>query len=73
MPGYFVALLLRQTGTLLERLFYTITWSIAILLSVYSIDTITPGSQSVPINLVIPVLTIILLAYDHFHRPVRGV
>ncbi len=45
VPGYFAALLLRNTGTLLETLFYTLAWSIGILLSVYSLQTIIPGSE----------------------------
>jgi len=72
VPGYFVALILRNTGTLLETLFYTLAWSAAILLSVYSLQTIIPGSGSLPIKLVVPTLTVFLLAYDHFHRPSRG-
>jgi hypothetical protein len=72
VPGYFVTLILRNTGTLLETFFYTIAWSTAILLSVYSLETIIPGSQSLPIKLVVPALTIFLLAYDHFHKPSRG-
>ncbi|MDA4113032.1 MAG: hypothetical protein OK474_03200 [Thaumarchaeota archaeon] len=69
VPGYFVTLLLRNTGSLLERLFYTIAWSVAIVLSAYSVETILPGNQLLPIPLVIPILTIVLLAYDRFRKP----
>ncbi|MGD0636650.1 MAG: hypothetical protein ABSA72_01240 [Nitrososphaerales archaeon] len=72
VPGYLVTLILRNTGTLLETIFYTIAWSTAILLSVYSIQTIVPGSGALPITLVVPALTIVLLAYIHFHKPTDG-
>jgi len=72
VPGYFITLLLRNTGSLLERLFYTITWSVALFLSVYSIESILPGNQLLPIELVIPGLTILLLAFDSLRRPKRG-
>ena len=73
VPGYFVALILRNTNSLLETVFYTIAWSMAVLLSAYSLQTIIPGSQNLPIKLVVPALTIFLLVYVHFHRPSRGV
>jgi hypothetical protein len=66
IPGYFVTLLLRETSTILERLFYSIVWSLAIFASVYSIRSL--GYQALPTNLTIPALTVVLLAYDHFHR-----
>jgi hypothetical protein len=66
VPGYFVMLLFRYTG-ILERLFYSVAWSIVILTSVYSLGTIMV-IQDLPLQLVIPALTIILLAYDNFHR-----
>jgi hypothetical protein len=72
VPGYFVTLLLRNTGSLLEKLFYAVAWSIAILLSAYSVETILPDNTLLPIQLVLPLLTILLLAYDYFRRPTRG-
>lgn len=66
VPGYFVTLLLRNTG-IIERLFYSIAWSVAILASVYSLGTIG-DTPYLPIELIIPTLTILLLAYDHFYR-----
>jgi hypothetical protein len=65
IPGYFVTLLLRETGTILERLFYSIAWSLAVLVSVYSLRTL--GYQALPMNLAIPVFTLVVLAYDYFH------
>jgi uncharacterized membrane protein len=72
VPGYFVTLLLGNTGSFLERLFYTIAWSVAILLSAYSVETILPGNQLLPINLVIPVLSIVLLVYVRYRKPLHG-
>ena len=71
VPGYFVASLLDKSGTLLDRVFYTLAWSVAVFGAVYSISTIVP-SGFFPIDLVIPVITILLLAYDYFHRPIQG-
>jgi hypothetical protein len=66
VPGYFVTTLVRNTGVL-ERLFYSIAWSVAILASVYSLKSIGI-IQHLPAELIIPSLTIVLLAYDSFHR-----
>ncbi len=68
VPGYFVTLLLRETDTVVERLFYSVAWSLALLASVYSVKTLTPAYQYLPINVVIPSVTIVLLAFDYFHR-----
>jgi uncharacterized membrane protein len=69
VPGYFVTLLFGKTGSLLERLFYALAWSVAIFLSAYSVETVLPGNQLLPIELVIPALTITLLAYDRLRKP----
>jgi hypothetical protein len=72
VPGYYVTLLIRNTDSLLEMLFYAVAWSVAILLSAYSVETILPGSPLLPIQLVVPALTILLLAYDYFRKPRGG-
>jgi hypothetical protein len=72
IPGYFFASLLEETGTILERLFYTLIWSVTIFGTVYSIETIMPSNQLFPISLVIPVLTLLLLGFEYYHRPLRG-
>ncbi len=66
VPGYFVTILLRTTG-ILDRLFYSLAWSLAILASVYSLAAIGTITD-VPLELVIPALTIAIMAYDYFYR-----
>lgn len=65
VPGYFVTLLLRETSTILDRVFYTIAWSLAIVATVYAIEQI--AYPDLPTNLAVPAFTVVLLAYDHFH------
>jgi hypothetical protein len=66
VPGYFATLLLRETGTILDGLFYSVAWSLAILAAVVAIESI--GYSDLPTNLIVPAVTIVLLAYDHFHQ-----
>ena len=66
VPGYFVTLVLHRSASFLEKLFYAFAWSIAILAAVHSIETISPIAIFPP-NVIIPVITILLLIYVHFH------
>ena len=65
VPGYFVTLLLRNTG-IIDRLFFSIAWSVAIFASINALGSIGV-IQFLPVELTVPALTIVLLAYDHFH------
>jgi hypothetical protein len=65
IPGYSVALLLLQRGTVIDRIFYSVVWSMVIFASLYSIETVVPGSTVIPLNVIIPYLTIIVFVYDH--------
>ena len=67
VPGYFVAVLLRTTGTVTERLFFTVAWSLTILAAFASLNSIFT-SQVLPLNLLIPVLTVLLLIYTHYRK-----
>ena len=67
VPGYSVALLLLQEGTVIDRIFYSVVWSIVIFASLYSIGTVVPGFAILPLNAVIPILTMIIIVYDHFN------
>lgn len=66
VPGYCVALLL-QRGTVLDRIFYSVVWSVVIFASLYSIETVVPGSAIIPLNGIIPALTVFVVVYDHSH------
>jgi len=65
VPGYFVTLLIRQTGTVLEKLFYSIAWSLVIVASLVSVESI--GYADLPTSVIIPAFTVVVMAYDHFH------
>jgi len=67
VPGYAVALLLLQRGTIIERVFYSVVWSMVIFASLYSIEAVVSGYAILPLNAVIPILTMIVFVYDHLH------
>lgn len=62
-PGYYAARLLRNTPTIIEGLFYSVGWSLAIVASVYSIATLGGSFSYIPISILIPAITVVLLAY----------
>ncbi len=67
VPGYCLALLLFRRGTVIERVFYSVVLSMVIFASLYSIETVVPGSANIPLNAIIPILTMIVFAYDYSH------
>jgi uncharacterized membrane protein len=66
IPGFCVTQLLRQARTILDGLFFSVAWSIAIITSVVSIEGL--GYSNLSINIVIPVLTVVILALVHYRR-----
>jgi hypothetical protein len=66
IPGFCVTLLLRQAETIIDALFFSVAWSIAIVASVVSIEGL--GYSQLPINIVIPVLAVVILALVHYRR-----
>ncbi len=71
VPGFYATLVLRETETFLETMFYAVAWSVGIFVSVYSIETLSAGYLP-PIDLVVPVLTFVLVAYVRYRRPSSG-
>lgn len=67
IPGYFVMLLLRQNGTLLEGLFYSVAWSVAVFASFSSLDSLL-GNRLLPLSILIPAITLALLIHDHYRE-----
>lgn len=67
VPGYCITLLFRQERTTVDYLLFSFAWSVTLLASIVTIRDIFPSSQSVPINIVIPWLTVVFLAYDYLH------
>lgn len=67
VPGYCITLLFRQERTALDYLLFSFAWSAALLASVVAIRSIFQSYQSIPINIVIPLLAIVFLSYDYLH------
>jgi hypothetical protein len=67
VPGYSVALLLLQRGTVIDRIFYSVVWSVVVFASLFSVESVVPGSTIIPLSVVIPILTMVVFVYDHFH------
>jgi hypothetical protein len=63
--------MLRQNRTILETIFYTFAWSLTVTLSVESIGSVVSGVHYFPVTVIVPVLTLILLAYDYTYNPRR--
>jgi uncharacterized membrane protein len=66
IPGFCVTLLIRQARNIVDGLFFSVAWSLAILASVDSIKGL--GYSALPINVVIPVLTVVILGLVHYRR-----
>lgn len=64
VPGYLVTVLLRNNSTVIEGFFYSIAWSLAILTTVYSFQTVSTGFQYLPVPIVVPALAVVLLGYE---------
>jgi len=67
IPGYAFSQILRQTEGNIQTLFYSLIWSVAILVSFFSLATVAPSLSSVPLSGVIPILTIIFTVYSYYH------
>lgn len=66
-PGYAFSLVLRQTEGVFEMLFYSLVWSVAILVSIFSLATVAPSLSTISLNAVIPVITMIFTVYSYYH------
>lgn len=67
VPGYCITLLFRQERTAADYLLFSFAWSVALLASIVAIRGVFPSYQSVPINIMIPCLTVVFLSYDYLH------
>jgi len=68
LPGYAFSLVLRQADGVVQTIFYSLVWSVAILGSIYSLTTFAPNLGSVTFSGVVPIITIILTVYAYYHR-----
>jgi len=70
VPGYCISSVLRYTGTIVEGLFYSVAWSLALVLAVSALESLNPNQAQIPISVLVPAVAIIFLLYGHFHRGV---
>ncbi len=68
VPGYCISSVMRSTKTITEGFFFSVVWSIALLASVASFESITPNQAHIPISLIVPAVTVVFLVYGQFHR-----
>ena len=68
VPGYALTSVLSESPGPLGRGFYSVVASLALVASVSSLQSITSGSVSLPLGIVIPVLTLAFFAFGHFHK-----
>ncbi|HEV2227183.1 MAG TPA: hypothetical protein VGR56_10320 [Nitrososphaerales archaeon] len=66
-PGYALTLVLRQTEGVIQTVFYTLVWSLAIVGSFYSLATVAPVLAKIPLSGVIATLTLVLTVYAYYH------
>jgi len=64
VPGYCVTTLMEKKQAFIERLFFSVCWSLAIIASVVAINSL--NLASLPLNAAVPVITVFILAIVHF-------
>lgn len=65
VPGLALTLLIRSSKTILDLLFYSIVWSFGILAFVYALESISLDPRTLPISLVVPVLTLAFVGLEN--------
>ncbi|HEV2139125.1 MAG TPA: hypothetical protein VGR53_09815 [Nitrososphaerales archaeon] len=66
-PGYAFSLVLRQSEGIIQTVFYSLVWSLAIVGSFYSLATVTPTLAKIPLSGFISTLTLVLTIYAYYH------
>ena len=66
LPGYAFTLVLRNADGIIQTLFFSFVWSVVIVGTVFSLTTLG-SSSAIPLNALLPVLTVILTTYGHYH------
>jgi uncharacterized membrane protein len=67
IPGYCLTSLITPTDSIIEKTFYTLAWSLALAANFIAINTLRSGLPVLPIKVVVPVLTLLILAFKYFH------
>ena len=68
VPGYCLTLLLKQDEHPIDLAFYSLLWSLAIVSSVFSLDTLLGTLGPLALNPFVPTVTIAVSAFNHYHR-----
>ena len=68
VPGYVISLVLREDRGIVQTVFFSLVWSVVLVASVQSLAARAPDLYNVPIDGVIPPLTIILTGYAYYHE-----
>jgi uncharacterized membrane protein len=68
VPGYVLTALLYKSLRKIGRLFYTVIWGVVLVVSVSSLEGISAGYQILPPSIVIPIFTLVIFTYNHFHK-----
>ena len=64
VPGYCATTLLGKNEGFVELLFFSVCWSLAIIASIIAINSL--GLASLPLNVTVPVITVLILALMHY-------
>ncbi len=68
VPGYALTTLLSEGQGIAGKAFYSVAWSVALVASVYSLQSVAPQSEGLPIPVIVPALTLVFFTYNRFHR-----
>ena len=68
VPGYCLTVLLKQDKQPLDLIFYSLVWSLAVVGSVFSVETLFQGSSALPLSATVPALTLALNVFDYYQR-----
>jgi len=67
IPGYALSSLFSESKGIVARAFNSVIWSLAILAAIISLQSIVPGSDDLPLSVIVPFLSLLFFAYGHFH------
>ena len=71
VPGYCISSVVRLEETTLGRAFFSVIWSLALLATASSLQSVTRSQGQIPMSLIVPAVAIVFLVYGHFHRGTR--
>ena len=70
VPGYVMAGLLGENYGPIQRILFSLPFGLAMVLSLFAIRQMNTSALRLPYAVIIPALTLLLLAYRYFHaRP----